>query len=187
MDFTKSYKIEFAIEAIEALTAAERITKGRLIELADGLLNLHYSGGNGDKTFELVNKVLGACTPRNKMYAQLFFAHMLPFAYDAKSELFNANLVGKNKIKAKCKEALEFVNDIHFTFWDWIEANIAKPEPKAKDFKQLLNKLLEKALQGEGGEALTVNDVIDSIVTQEGVTASQANALLAAISTEATE
>jgi hypothetical protein len=154
--------------AIEALAAAETITKLRLAELSRSVLT--YIVVEGSPDVATLNRLLGVLTPMNKQAAQLYFEHFIPYQFDDKTGLFGERIKKQTRHDAKVAAAVKWLEkDEANTIWTWVDDNV---EVKAKDYAGDITKAIKAALKGnekKGYEALTVRQVLNTVVDCEGV------------------
>jgi hypothetical protein len=158
-------QLKTAIDAsIEALAAAEKITKKELGSLSRTILEYIIVGESTD--IATVNRLLGVLTPMNKQAAELYFEHFLPYVQDDKG-LFGAAIKKQAKKDAKIAEALAWLEDENNNIWAWAADNI---EVKAKDYAGDITKAIKSALAGNDlNEALTVRQVLGTVIATDGV------------------
>lgn len=153
--------------AIEAVAAAERITKVKLAELSRDLLM--YVPETND--IEAVNRLISVLTPMNKATAILYFTHFLPWEVenvDDKFHRFSTKLKKEKALAKKMAAISEWLADEQNTIWSWADANVQLQ--KKKDFAGQIKKAIEKALAGDEKSdtpALTMDQVVNAIFETE--------------------
>lgn len=158
-------QLKVAIDiSIEALAAAEKITKKELGALSRTLLQYIIVEESTD--IATVNRLLGVLTPMNRQAAELYFEHFLPYVQDDKG-LFGEAIKKQAKKDAKIAEALAWLEDETNNIWVWAADNI---EVKAKDYAGDIAKVIKSALAGnDNNEALTVRQVLGAVIATDGV------------------
>jgi hypothetical protein len=157
-------QLKTAIDAsILLLADAEKITKKQLSYLSRSILE--YIVVEGSTDVATVNRLLAVLTPMNKQAAHLYFENFLPYTF--KDGKFGEAIKKQAKADAKIADAIEWLEDESNDIWAWADKNI---EMKPKDYAGDIQAAIKKALAGNDlNEALTVRQVLGSVVDVEGI------------------
>lgn len=153
------------LESIEVLAAAEKVTKATLGALSRTIIE--YIVIADSKDIATVNRLLNVLTPMNKQAASLYFEHFLPFAFNG--EEFGEQIKKQARFDAKVAASLLWLEDETNNIWLWVDENV---EVKAKDYAGDITKAIKAALKGnekKGFEALSVRDVMNTVVGTDGI------------------
>lgn len=148
---------------LEAIAAAEKITRAELAALSRELLI--YVPETHD--IAIVNRLIGVLTPMNKKVSIMYFTHFLPWEVERDSDgnfvSFGKMMKKEKQVKRRMDAITEWLADEDNTMWTWAETNVDLT--KKKDFRAMIAKAIEKALQGDeksGTEALTMAQVVET-------------------------
>lgn len=148
---------------LEAIAAAEKITRAELGELSRELLIYVMD----TRDIDIVNRLLLVLTKINAKAATLYFKHFLPWTCEEDAEgnftRFGKMSSGEKKVKRQAALIDEWLHDVNNNIWTWADANI---EIKEKDFKATVARAIKKALEGDaksGTAALTREEIIAAI------------------------
>ena len=144
---------------IDAIAAAEKVTKGALAALSRDLLKYLVQDDSNDVA--MVNRLMGVLTPMNKKTAALFFGHFLPFEQE-KDGTFGGKLKGDKKIARYLAATTAFLLVEDNTIWTWAAENV-KLEKKEIDFAKKISDDIRKALDEEKG-GLSQADVLNAVL-----------------------
>lgn len=148
---------------LEAIAAAEKITRKELAELSRELLIYVVE----TQDIDIVNRLIQILTPMNKRAAILYFGHFLPWSKETDDDgvftRFGKKMSGDKKVKRKLEEITAWLIDESNNIWVWSDANI---EVKQKDFKATVSRAIKRALEGDeksNTPALTSAELMDAI------------------------
>lgn len=173
----------------EAIAAAEKITRVELGALSRELLV--YVPESQD--IEIVNRLLGVLTPRNRISAIYFFKHFLPWVVEEDNEgvfqRFGKKDKGDKRVARKMELIAEFLKDEANNIWTWADEHIVE-ELKPVDLSVGVFEAVSKALKGtpatktkEAGEPVSHSEVIQAVL-KAGITAEDLMGVLDSLTAE---
>lgn len=131
---------------LDAIAAAEKITRVELGLMSRELLE--YVPDTHD--IDIVNRLIGVLTPRNRNAAILYFSEFLPWSVeeDKKGEFVRfGKMKEKDKQVKRHMDAIkEFLSDEKNDIWSWSKDNIR--EVKILNGAVELDKAIERAMKG---------------------------------------
>ena len=143
---------------IDAIAAAEKVTKGALAALSRDLLKYLVQDDSND--IAMVNRLMGVLTPMNRATAVLFFTNFLPFEPIADGT-FGGKLKGDKKIARYSAATATFLADEGNNIWTWAKDHVVIG--KAKDYRGEITKAIQRGLNAEKG-GLTQADVLNAVL-----------------------
>lgn len=151
-------------QRLEAIAAAEKITRVELRELSRELLQ--YVPDSQD--IDIVNRLVKVLTPMNAKTAILYFSHFLPWDVekdnDGKFVRFGGKHQGDKHVNRKLDLIKAFLADPENNIWTWADVNV---EVKQKDFAGTITKAVKAALKGDEKSAtdpLTIDQVVTAVL-----------------------
>lgn len=140
------------IAHIEAIAAAEKITRASLAEISRELLMYVPD----TKDIDMVNRLLNVLTPMNRATAVLFFRHFLAWEWEEDANKFGGMMQGDKKISKRATLISEFLKDTDNNIWTWAAANVEVEKVKpnlAEGVATAVHRALNGTKETRGKEA----------------------------------
>lgn len=143
--FTRAQFTAAFNQALDAVRAAEQVTKAELKVLSRDLLTvLHAKGGEMEGDIQFINALLGVLTPVNRKVGILFFKTFSGFNYSDDTNTFTKK--NKKHYEEAREAAGNLLADPNQNIWTWAdrEVNIEQKPFDLKDVTMFIGKALKK-------------------------------------------
>lgn len=156
---------------LETLAEAEKITRVTLREISrDALL---YVLDSND--IDYINRVIGVCSPVNRLAAIEYFSEFLPWQVEKDKEKkfirFSKKMKGKKVPQARAKIS-DWLSVEEHDIWHWSKDKFGKLP--SKDLRTPITKAINTALEGqdetdrrEASNPLSLMDVVQAIMESD--------------------